>query len=469
MTKKQRQSILYLLLDVVAAFIAWLLYAHLRGELILSAGHLDSKQFLIGSIMTIYWVLTYAIAGLYQKPFRRSRIEELFAVFKWTLIGVIAFFFVVVLDTPLDPENIPFNTYRIYMTRLFLLQFGCSATLRMLLTSHTNIMIRKRKIGFPTLMVGCGEEALKIYERLEHTNRWLGYRFEGYICPRFRSQNQLDGQIPQVGTLEELLDISREKNIEEIIIALDKKESSLLPKVIELAGRSSANIKIVPGIYDYIVGTAKITHILGAPLIEIFPQIMSNWEKVAKRLFDIVISVLFLILFSPLYLILSICVKLDSPGPVIYKQERIGKDGKPFLMYKFRSMYQNAEKMGPSLSSTHDPRITRIGKFLRKTRLDEIPQFWNVLKGDMSIVGPRPERQYFIDKIVKKAPHYLHLHKVRPGITSWGQVKYGYASTVDEMIERLKYDVLYIEQMSLALDLKIMLYTIIVMLEGRGK
>ncbi|MCL4142090.1 UNVERIFIED_CONTAM: hypothetical protein GTU68_046685 [Idotea baltica] len=160
---------------------------------------------------------------------------------------------------------------------------------------------------------------------------------------------------------------------------------------------------------------------------------------------------------------------MDSKGPIFYSQERIGKQGQPFKILKFRTMHTDAEKAGPALSSDHDPRITKVGKWLRKLRLDELPQFWNVLIGEMSIVGPRPERQFFIDQIVKIAPHYRHLHKVRPGITSWGQVKYGYASNVTEMVQRLQFDILYLENMSLALDLKIILYTIIVIVEGRGK
>jgi exopolysaccharide biosynthesis polyprenyl glycosylphosphotransferase len=208
---------------------------------------------------------------------------------------------------------------------------------------------------------------------------------------------------------------------------------------------------------------------MGAPLVEIFPQIMKPWEQVSKRAFDICASLIALILLMPVFAVLAALIRMDSPGPVFFRQERIGKGGKPFFIWKFRSMRVDAEKSGPALSSENDPRITKIGLFLRKLRLDELPQFWNVLRGDMSIVGPRPERQYFIDQIVQVAPHYRHLHKIRPGITSWGQVKYGYAENVEEMVERLKFDILYMENMSIGLDLKILLYTLIVIVEGRGK
>ena len=198
-------------------------------------------------------------------------------------------------------------------------------------------------------------------------------------------------------------------------------------------------------------------------------EVLTNWQKVIKRAMDIVFSIIAMTILIPVYIITGAIVYFTSKGPIFYKQERIGYKGKPFYMHKFRSMYMNAENGTPMLSSDNDSRITRFGRFMRKVRLDEIPQFYNVLIGTMSLVGPRPERRYFIEQIVERAPEYKLLLKVKPGITSWGQVKYGYAENVDEMIERLQYDLIYIENLSVATDIKILLYTFIIIFQGRGK
>jgi len=228
-------------------------------------------------------------------------------------------------------------------------------------------------------------------------------------------------------------------------------------------------IKITPDLYDIISGSVRTSNVFGAVLIEIYPELMPDWQRVIKRAIDIFVSSLVLVLLSPLYLIAALKVKWSSPGPVFYKQQRIGLYGKPFWIYKFRSMVLNAEDNGPALSSEHDPRITRWGKVMRKWRIDEIPQFFNIIRGDMSLVGPRPERKYYIDIISQTNPHYKFLHKVKPGLSSWGMVKFGYAQNTQEMIERMKYDLLYIKNCSLVLDFKIMIYTILVILQGRGK
>lgn len=212
-----------------------------------------------------------------------------------------------------------------------------------------------------------------------------------------------------------------------------------------------------------------MNNIFGALLIEVNSDVMPVWQMAIKRFLDVLFSIIAMLLLIPLYIFLAIAVKLSSPGPIFFLQERIGYNGKPFRIIKFRTMYVDAEKAGPQLSSSNDTRITPIGRFMRKLRFDEFPQFFNVLKGDMSLVGPRPERQFYIDRIVAIEPQFHQLTKVRPGITSWGQVKYGYAENVDQMIQRMKYDLLYMKNRTLALDFKIMLYTILIIAKAKGK
>ncbi|MEO1218226.1 MAG: sugar transferase [Bacteroidota bacterium] len=466
MSRRYIQGLIYLLSDFLSTYGVWLFFVLLRRETLEGYSFLEFQQYINAAVISTGWLFLYAFAGLYHKPLRKSRMAELIQVFKYTLIGVLGLFFAFFLDDPIPPEN-P-SLQRILLMTYMGLQFGAVAGLRFIITTITSIQIRRRILGFPTLLIGSGKEANKIFDELEGMRRGLGYDFKGYISIN-GTESKLKGKLKHFGKLDRLGDVIRNRKIEEVIIALDEAELKRAKEIIPICESSGVYIKVVPGTYDYIMGSVKVSHILGAPLIEVYPQMMKTWEQVAKRIFDALASGFALLILSPIYLLIALLIKMDSKGPIFFKQERIGKSGKPFFIFKFRSMYQDAEKMGPALSSDDDPRITRMGRFLRKTRLDELPQFWNVLKGEMSIVGPRPERQFYIDQIVKIAPHYIHLHKVRPGITSWGQVKYGYASTVEEMVQRLTFDILYLENMSIALDFKILLFTVIVMIEGRGK
>ena len=296
-----------------------------------------------------------------------------------------------------------------------------------------------------------------------------GYDFVGFISVNNLNSKQLERELKKLGQLNDLPRIIEEKDVIEVILAIEQDDYRIIGQIINKLNVSQVSIKAIPGLYDILLGRVKISSVYGAPLIEITHELIPEWQVFVKRVADIIISLVALVLTLPLNLFLIIAIKLDSPGPVFYFQERIGKFGKPFRLIKFRSMYTGAELKGPALSSKNDPRVTQIGRFMRKNRMDEIPNFLIVLAGTMSLVGPRPERKYFIDQLIDKAPHYIHLQKVKPGITSWGQVKYGYAENIDQMIERLNYDLIYIENMSIMVDVRILLYTISTIIKGAGK
>jgi exopolysaccharide biosynthesis polyprenyl glycosylphosphotransferase len=468
--KKQAIKVM-MLLDFLTASLAWILFWAIRHAALLETNfkdafdHMKPIDFLQGVIiLPLVWIFIYYLSGTYFDLYRKSRINEVYRTLVSCIIGILLFSFVLVSN---DNNE---SSYFFTMTwRYFVLHTSLTLLVRMVLLFRIKKQITTGKVGFNTMIVGGNTRAIDVYKTIIDNNKILGNIFKGFIYSEKETGNGMSHYLPQLGNLKQLESIIDTYNIEEVIVAVDNSERQFLEEILIRLSNRAVVVKVLPNLYDIISGSVKTNNVYDAILVQIEPSIMPDWQIVTKRVIDVVASGLAMLILSPLYLIAAIKVKLSSVGPIFYRQKRVGLYGKTFEIIKFRSMYLSAEEGGPALSRKNDPRITKWGRIMRKWRIDEIPQFYNIFKGDMSLVGPRPERQHYIDIICSTHPQYRYLHKVKPGLTSWGMVKYGYAQNVDEMIKRMEYDLLYIENCSLALDLKIMLHTIIVIVEGRGK
>lgn len=470
MTLHARHRMLYVVADYIATNVAMLLFNIVRYHLEVSARMFESlgaflkhvpvltEQIIFPVVMLgVYW-----LSGYYNEVFMKSRLQEFSVTIGNAFVGAILFFFVAMIND-LQPDRS--HTYLLILL-VFAILFVCLYTVRLFITSSAKRRVETGKWALNTLIIGTDAAAVAMYERLKRLQPVMGLNVVGFVAIA-DSGNAGILPLPVYG-MDEIESISDGLDVSKYVVMPQDGSDKATKDVINRLLPTDRGVLISPDLYQLLTTRVRTANIAGEPLVDVAHAQISEFTINMKRVIDVVASVTGLLLFTPVLAVLGLLIKIDSKGPVIYSQIRLGRHKKPFRIYKLRTMYVDAEANGPALSTPDDSRITRIGHVLRKYRLDELPQFWNVLRGQMSLVGPRPEREYFINKLLERAPYYALVQQVRPGLTSWGMVKYGYASDIDGMVERLRYELLYLENLSLRVDIKIIIYTFKIVFTGKG-
>jgi exopolysaccharide biosynthesis polyprenyl glycosylphosphotransferase len=461
---QRKERSLLLLADSILINAAWLLYYAFRVRS--GAVPLPIEPELTFPMVSVYvfWLAAFLLAGLYRPWYAASRLDEITLLLKTVTIGCLLLFFSILVD---DVGTTDASGSRGVILAYWAVLFVLVAGGRMAFRSIQRRMLIAGIGVHNTVIVGSSPRMQELSAEIAKYPA-MGFRIVGLVSVRRRARDAAKRAVPILGKLPQLSGILERYEIRDVIIALDSSDHSLLLDIIGQCNGLPVSVKIVPDLYDIISGQARTNQIYGFPLIEISPQLMPPWEEAAKRGIDVAVSLLVLALGLPLWLLVSCAIVLDSPGSVFYNQERVGRDGVRFKMHKFRSMRRDAERGGPQWAGKHDPRVTRVGRILRALHIDEIPQVWNVLKGDMSLIGPRPERPMFVEQLSKEIPLYTRRLKVRPGVTGWAQVKHKYDESIEDVRKKIQYDLFYIENMSLRMDFKIILSTLSHMLMGKG-
>lgn len=464
---KNLEKIIIFFTDFLLLHLAFFIWAEIRWSLGFFSEAAFERLFPISMIMYGYWLVIFIFYGLYQYRHTHSRIDEFITVFKAVSIGIFLIFLLTV-DVEKDLEH-PLPLSRFMLISYWMILIGAIGSGRILIRSLHRKILEKGYGQFNTLIIGWGKQAWQVFDMLL-TAPALGYKPVGFINQSEIVQKQKYKSVPVRGSLKDLSRVIKHQNVKEVIIALPRRSEKHVEEIVRQCDGYSVGIQIVPDHYDIMIGQVRTNQIYGVPLIEVLPELMPPWERMIKRLLDFTVAFTGLLIFLPFGLLIALLIIIDSRGPVFFSQERVGKNEKHFFVHKFRTMIQDAEKVsGPVWATEDDPRITRVGNVLRKLRLDEFPQLINVLRGEMSLVGPRPERPFFVEKLHQMFPLYKRRLRVRPGITGWAQVKGSYDTTLEAVKFKLDYDLYYLENMSIRMDVKIILNTLYVMIRGKGQ